>query len=208
MMRLALSGAIVLGCVACNGTVEFPDESDGAADDATSEKDGADAASASCATNAECAIAGLRCDLSSRTCVQCLAATDCTTPGIDRCDVTLHRCVQCVSMGDCSGGSCDPTTHRCVTTCAGGCSGETPTCDTARGICVKCRTAADCTSATEKRVCDPVDGRCVSCVADAECPPFAPRCDRLLGRCVQCVGQNDCSAGKICNVSIGACVAR
>jgi len=80
------------------------------------------------------------CDVASDTCVECLAAADCTSASASMCNAS-HACVACTTNADCShltatsvcsvgtcvactvtdetscgANSCDPTTHTCTTT--------------------------------------------------------------------------------------------
>jgi len=65
-------------------------------------------------------------------------------------------------------------------------------CDLARGLCVECRSDADCGRAEEPR-CDGRLERCVGCVDDADCTA-GWECDALERRCVQtCAELAECA---------------
>jgi hypothetical protein len=101
-----------------------------------------------CRTDDDCLVFAPQrlCDTTSGSCVECKVAADCRTRGeLQRCSES--RCVECVLQSDCevdefcdSVGSCEV---RCdaVTPCV---LGEEPHCDLTKGICVQCRSSADC----------------------------------------------------------------
>jgi len=106
---------------------------------------GIDAAPIACASDRDCSVHGLVCDGARGYCVECIAASDCTTEEI------------------CLGGDCVP---RMECTSSRMCPGLV--CDTARGFCVQCVNDVDCAPAETCR-----DGACVphaaTCGSDADC---------------------------------------
>ena len=68
---------------------------------------------------------------------------------------------------DTEAGDADDATSPC-----GGCSGDTPVCDTERETCVECLSNDDCTS-EDRSVCDTEVGECVACDPDNE-PEWYP----------------------------------
>ena len=104
-----------------------------------------------CSATVACG-AGQVCDNATRTCVECLATSDC---GTQKCDTTSHTCVDCLSNADCPAAtpSCS-SSHACSVTCGSNadCPMAMPICQSARRACVECVTAADCGAG---RTCQP-----------------------------------------------------
>ncbi len=178
--------------------------------------DGSSGSLARCASDPDCRLANLYCDQFSGACVECVRDTNCpaTSP---RCDGALHRCVNCGVSGDCKAtppetAMCESTTHTCIVTCSENmkdtsCPAATPKCLENQGLCIQCRSNADCVGNGTKLECDPLTGRCTECDRDDECPGHKPRCDRLHDVCVECTSSGDCPAGKpLCDPSTYTCV--
>ena len=205
----ALGGWLALAAVACHGNLDFG-AGGGAGGTGGSEIGGAGggAAPVTCGSESDCRLPVLHCDLSgSRTCVACTSDAHCAGTGSPRCDLTIHRCVTCLAATDCAAGEiCGG--GRCVTTCredttpstcisplscqnsiCASCGDEAacaagsaaPFCLVTAGICVACRTDADCSGASPR--CDPVKRACVACASTADCPVTAPLCDPRSGTC-------------------------
>ena len=125
-----------------------------------------DATLPECTTHAECGDAGPLCS-PQRTCVECLASPDCTSPAAPRCDGS-HTCAGCQDVSDCSRFA------------------EMPNCGAASGSCVECVENSQCSLATASKCGD--DNTCTACQADADCAhiPGKNVCDD--GECVECTG--------------------
>jgi len=161
-----------------------------------------------CASDSDCALEGLHCDVGSGECVACVNDSQCAQAGSRRCDLALNRCVQCGLGSDCDPGqTCEPITHRCVVLCtdAGRCPPDAPICS--QGLCAACTSNADCNQVPGGRVCDQSIGRCVECTSDYQCPQVEPNCDRTTGECVQCLDANDCPPGSFCDPASSRCVS-
>ncbi len=158
-----------------------------------------------CATDKDCPLATLHCDVTSGVCVPCVRDDQCTKPGLPRCDLASHHCVACGVNADCAdGGVCDPATRRCAIPCGDGGCPEEQTCN-AHGYCSSC--TLDGGGCGAGSVCDDDHGSCGECAGDSDCPPAAPRCNRESDRCVQCLTSSDCpSATPVCDPSTWTCV--
>ena len=123
----------------------------------------------------ECPTALPVCDAPNLTCVQCLAATDCTS---GHC--VGKSCAECESDADCPDpGRAKCSNNQCVpcdaqTQCAH--IATTPACDTTVGKCVQCVDDSTCDGTScvhAKRTCSNVTkgtlDPCVSCEADTQC---------------------------------------
>jgi hypothetical protein len=92
--------------------------------------------------------------------------------------------------------------------CASACSGATPVCDAASGMCVGCLASADCTGAL--KACDVATKTCVACIDDSSCTDPTNTCDTSTNSCVQCVGNANCTdpTSSRCDAnSCGACMS-
>ncbi len=103
---------------------------------------------------------------------------------------------------------CDMTVGTCKTcTARDGCRGATPFCDPdadgGKGVCIGCRTTADCDGS---EVCDPQSHTCVGCTETEGCSGDTPICKD--GKCVACTAEEGCDAPLLCDLSIkgGECV--
>ncbi len=110
----------------------------------------------------------------------------------------------------CTGATpiCDEANGVCKTCMADtDCGGGTPICDTAandgKGQCVGCRDTDDCTAPS---VCDTTTHTCVGCTETLGCSGETPVCEE--GHCVACTATAGCDAGEICDLSApgGKCV--
>jgi hypothetical protein len=141
------------------------------------------------------------------TSAQCASGV-CVTSGMNK-----GKCEPCGVDADCGAGICDANVCvQCTKTKADACVGDTPVCDTTKGSCVGCVSAADCASPTAP-ICDPTSQLCVKCASDAgqpgaACPSSAPLC-LPTGACSKCSSEADCASGNhpgpICNHLSGAC---
>jgi hypothetical protein len=143
----------------------------------------------------------LVCDLDTDACVQCLVDADCQRPGApaDRpeCGPAL-TCIACTSDAAChdakepacqragsqQAGSCG----QCSATNTTQCSGATPECDVAVGLCVACLTDGDCKDPSRPR-CDTSHQCVASCTGNGQCPSERPVCATtgpLAGTCTEC----------------------
>ncbi len=160
-------------------------------------------ASGSCATDSDCPLATLHCDLTSGSCVPCTDDSACTTTGFPRCDTALHLCVECGSSQDCQAGWQCVETHRCVPPCSSpaDCSASVPNCNEITGVCYACNDLVPCATG----VCDDDSGRCVECKYDSQCS--SGYCQRALGKCVGCVLSSQCPASApICDPASWSCI--
>jgi len=206
----ALAVWLAFAALACHGNLDFGAGGGvgGAGGAAGSGGAGGVAAPVTCGSDTDCRLSVLHCDVSgSRTCVGCTDDAHCAGTALPRCDLTIHRCVTCLAATDCAGGEICGGGH-CVTTCkedttpstcvsplscqndiCASCGDEAvcaagssaPFCLVTAGICVACRTDADCSGASPR--CDPVKRACVACASAADCPATAPLCDPRSGTC-------------------------
>lgn len=189
--------------IACNGDFRFDDK---AARDADIGE-----ASVGCASDTDCPLASLHCDISEGACVACTSDTQCTA-ALPDCDAVLQRCVECGSARDCAQGyACEGTTHRCLKTCNTSldCAKIAGTHCNARGVCVACDDRnEECAGLAGTPVCNVTNGQCVQCARDADCSGAAPRCETSSGKCVACLTARDCAAPTpICDPTTWRCVA-
>ncbi len=108
------------------------------------------------------------------------------------------RCVECTGAGDCTdpGQVCDSVTNECKTTCTDPTqctSGGAPLCS-ARGVCVRCSTNADCPQ--DDPICNPALDECVECSTASDCPAGEPFCIAGRGKCAECLNNGHCGAAK------------
>jgi uncharacterized repeat protein (TIGR01451 family) len=165
-----------------------------------------------CLLDTHCTVAPkLKCKVSSTTCVQCLANSDCSgaTP---ICDTTTNSCRACTSDADCGGttpacntsGTFAGTCKQCSATNKTACTGTTPACVLATATC-GCNTSSDCPSGTP--TCNTATHTCVAgCVIDADCVTApALKCDTSAtpGACVQCLADGDCTSPLVCDTIAG-----
>jgi len=196
-----LACALLATAAGCSGEIRFAA--------ATSDAAGGDGG-ATCAIDSDCIIDGLHCDVATHACVPCVSDGDCKGDKQRRCDAATRQCVECGLSSDCGdGGTCIAATHECVPSCSldhEDCPSTSPTCDTARGICVGCSGDAQCTTA-DKLLCRVESGRCVACRIDGDCPAAGKsRCD-AAGDCVRCLTGADCASG-VCEPNGHVCVAK
>lgn len=139
---------------------------------------GAGGSHGGCTSNANCTAQLPLCDTQSGSCVQCLAASDCTTG--QTCNLDIHRCaLRCTSNANCT------TTSQ-------------PYCDTTRGLCVGCLANTNCASDTP--YCDTSAGTCVACLNDSGCAATdKPHCNLTSHQCVECLQNSQCTSGTCVN---------
>ena len=83
------------------------------------------------------------------------------------------------------------------------CSAMGGVCDRDRGLCVECRTRADCTGTNTACIaqrCAPI----TMCTTTRQCPGQV--CNTTLAYCVDCNADGDCATGQLCREN--SCVAR
>ncbi len=155
-------------------------------------------------------------------CVGCLDNFDCAgNPNGEMCDPSTRQCVACLNASDCSddfecttdqciAGSCVNTTQTINTPCAAGagvCNGNT---------CQECNEDSHCIGNANGEVCDTTSGTCVGCVDDGQCEDGDPCTTNTCnaGTCAsvtetgglcECLSASDCQAADVC--SDVACVA-
>jgi len=105
-------------------------------------------------------------------------------------------------MGWLLAGGCDSGGPAPPATCTSDrqCSGAGLVCDFARGTCVQCTSATDCSANQACRAGACVD--VVACMSSRACPGQV--CDQTLGYCVDCVADVDCDSSQTCRD--GVCV--
>ena len=193
VLAASLAHATAAGCGDVNGDIT------GRAADAPS----------GCRGDADCTPGAQRCELSSGTCVPCLASSDCADGRV--CAVPANRCVpSCVGSDICSGSAplCDAATGTCrACATALDCPDATPFC-LASGACAQCLDADDCNPASDTPFCDVTAGRCVECVEDGHCDDVEESCNRVLGECAEpCSPTRLCNGDDpICDPALGFCV--
>lgn len=160
---------------------------------------------------AKCAAAGLKCNTSSKLCVECLNNDDCPA-GLSRCATApdlrtiANRCVQCLDDEDCGKQACAPVTHTCVSRCdnADQCTVQPAAigCSTFSGYCAGCFTETDCKNDALSHCLGKV--RCGECAEDRDCLDDK-LCDPVRFVCVECRTSKDCKDGQLCNRQTHAC---
>ena len=205
-LRLGCAVTAAVALAACNGDYRFDLQSVAASD-----AGGDTALTNACATDIDCRLPNLHCDVISGACFECTLDDHCKTPGKPDCDTALHRCVECGASQSCARGQfCDPSTRVCLTSCHEGdqCAAPAIGCDGSRGACVTCTRDDHCVHAVSGHTCNRASGRCVQCDEDFECAAPTPLCERTSGACVACLAGSDCpSVAPLCNPSGWACVA-
>jgi hypothetical protein len=130
-----------------------------------------------------CSVPTPVCNETTDTCVECLAAADCTTGAKDKCDAASNTCVECVETTDCA----SPRAARCD-----------------GGTCVKCESNDDCDHISGKGICD--GGACVKCTIADETPCGGKSCNPAtndcttttvgtVGTCKPCAADSECLGG-------------
>jgi MYXO-CTERM domain-containing protein len=111
----------------------------------------------------------------------------------------------CTSDGDCIAGTpaCQPngSCGQCSATNSSQCSGQTPQCDVATGLCRGCANDTECTADPARPACQP-DGSCGQCSAtnSSQCSGTTPNCNAVSGTCRECVVDLHCT-----NPTLPAC---
>jgi hypothetical protein len=130
----------------------------------------------------------------------CSESTPRSDGGIDAGGERCARARDCPEGTVCLASFCEPVTE-CMSSrmCPG------LVCDTARGVCVECRTDPECAPEMRCRsgVCEPPPP---TCATDRDCSAMALVCDTDRGECVECVVNADCAATESC--SDRSCVPR
>jgi Cys-rich repeat protein len=166
----------------------------------------------------------LVCDLDTDACVECLVDADCQKLGhpADRpeCGQAL-ACIACTSDAPCHdpnepacqgadsqhAGACG----QCSATNKTLCTGATPECDVALGLCVACLTDGDCKDPARPR-CDAGHQCVAACTGNGQCPTDRPVCATsgpLTGTCTECEpGQTAHCTGTtpVCDAASDTCV--
>ena len=193
MMRsnLVLGGWLVWMCAACDrpitSCVDVPDHPLCAVADAGMDggnRDGGDAERDSGRPDAgrdagPCGMACTgdtpHCDEASRSCVECLERSQCTTTALPAC--VDGACEECGANTDCSTAAASRCEANSCVACAGDgdCSHVAGLNVCVDGACVACRTGSNCASGVcllSTNTCAPTGGtgtRCSECVRDDEC---------------------------------------
>ncbi len=139
--------------------------------------------------------------------IECESNTDCSS-GLIRCDASTKRCVEspiCVRDSDCAGdrvcaqGKCTSEVPKCrATTCNSHCIPEYDFCEP-----TKCQADSDCAG---PRRCFNKD-YCVDCIENSDCEGNQ-RCVEGAHYCVDaevCEANIDCVDGNLCNKDNGKC---
>ena len=178
---------------------------------------GTTTASTTCAGNSDCSGGTAFCEPVGKTCVECVATTDCPSGGhclgnqcvsytacnssrdcgTGRvCDPGRGVCVECAAAGECGSGQiCILNKCVIVTTCQATSDCGAKLCDSTTKSCVDCLTDAECAAGTQHCV----SGSCrAACTADTQCTPQGKLCDTTSSTCVQCKAQTDCPASSNC----------
>jgi Cys-rich repeat protein len=127
---------------------------------------------------------------------RCFDSDDCESR---RC--VAFTCVPCAGDGECgmnysfcntSKGRC----QQCVTAaqCPAGevCTAETGSCS------IRCLEDPDC-AGSSRPICARSSGVCVECALSDQCVAPRPLCEPRSGRCVECLSNADCG-GRLCEV--------
>jgi hypothetical protein len=159
----------------------------------------------SCASDVDCPVPSLHCDVQSGGCFECIVDSDCSEQLGHRCDA-LHRCSACLVDEDCElGATCDRVTRRCLERChdLDDCALGAHYCDERREVCVVCTRDQECRE-RERPYCAAGGAECVQCRENDQCGPFA-YCDLDSGSCVGCRDSNDCLPPTFCDPSFHEC---
>ena len=167
-----------------------------------------------CTSDGQCSGSTPVCELSSGSCVQCLAGkTSACVGATPTCNLASSTCTGCASDSDCGGSTpaCNLTTHLCVQ-CTGAngsaCVGATPTCNTTTNVCTGCAKDGDCEGPTP--ACNTATHLCVECTASnlTKCAGTTPQCSIEKNLCVGCSNDSQCSGETpYCNTEFGTCGA-
>lgn len=171
---------------------------------------------ATCASDNDCSMLFMRCDLTTSKCVGCTTDADCY--GGMHCNAQ-QTCVQCITNADCSSDAstpsiCDTSTNRCVQTCAteddcASASAYAGHCNTGTQRCVQCTTNAHCERDggffANFKLCSS-NNACVQCLSDSDCPAETEHCNTQTNVCYQCSADTDCSGSTpYCSTFDGVC---
>jgi uncharacterized repeat protein (TIGR01451 family)/uncharacterized protein (TIGR03382 family) len=148
-----------------------------------------------CRSGGDCSGRTPYCDPATSTCVACRAdgPPSCPAPETPACQRT----------GDLSGACTE-----CSATNSSRCTGDTPVCLVATGVCVGCAGDGDCSG--DRPYCDPASHTCARCSGDGppSCPdPNRPTC-LPSGGC-GCTADGECGdahSGRVCDTGAPACI--
>ena len=200
--------------VGCERELRFDERgdaagADGGGHDAAAGHDAGATPPGPCASDADCGLSSLHCDLGTHACVECTEQAHCAGRlDLPICDVDeyRYRCVQCAEgVGPGTGCADDETcvSDHCVSTCAGRIDCSLGTECGPSGAC-ECEDE-HCRDTGATSLCDEARGyRCVECAGDGHCG--SQHCDPVLGRCVECVDSSDCSDPPWCDPVTHQCV--
>lgn len=206
--RLSLTTTVVL--VSLSSACEHNFSFDTKKRDTDDPRKGSDAATAptraQCATEQDCPIASLHCDVQSGLCFECIIDADCASKQNTRCDA-LHRCIECLVDEDCAPDfTCDRVSRRCLERCLdlNDCASGAHACDERRNVCVSCDRDQECRSSAAP-YCAAGGSSCVACKSDEHCASNE-RCDLNSGQCVGCRDSLDCTPPAYCDPDAHTCV--
>ncbi len=133
--------------------------------------------------------------------VECLADTDCADGKV--CDEPKNVCRAAPTCQPSSGDCACENNFDCSAQEGYVCNGLSKKCELAD----KCTSNADCSGATP--ICNTATGLCEgnttgACENDLECQG-GRKCRTSDGVCVECLDNNDCSALQFCNTQTGGC---
>jgi hypothetical protein len=162
-----------------------------------------------------CAAAGLQCQASNFTCVECTSDSHCE--GRDRESAVClrelgNRCARCEYNGHCGDRNvCVDAAHACAPRCdepddqACDGFGARGSCNLSRGYCEGCRSDDDCSALPATPHCSLARLGCVACTSDEQCAA-GKFCDPVRNECVACRDSRDCPVpGQLCDPSRHTC---
>src|SRR5579883_583103 len=117
----------------------------------------------------------------------CIPGCACMT-GL-KCDPSSKTCVQCLTNGDCAAGSvCDPTAHTCGAGCAANqpCAPDGGKCDLDGGVCVQCLGDNDCLDPANGH-CNPATHKCAPCVPSNDTCGYGTYCGTTMNGNLDCI---------------------
>ncbi len=158
-----------------------------------------------CLKDADCGAASLGNKCTTGRC-QCAADADCASNNNGKkCD-TKYKICDCTADSDCAStkkcifelsAQTPPNPKVCATPCKTNADCKLtalPVCDATSGLCVQCKTAADCAAHQNGKAC--VSDAC-TCAADADCKgtyPWGAKCDTTTYKRCSCGSDADCTS--------------